>query len=203
MHSTTGLYNLLVVLGVLCVSLSSCAQQAAPPPVAPAAEGTPVHEYVLGAEDVVEVLVWKNPDLSKTVTVRPDGKISLPLIGDVQAAGLTAAQLSEQIGEQLTPYYKEPALVSVIVQEVNSYAVYILGEVRNPGKYVVKSGTTFIQAITLAGGFTEFASTNKITLLRRNDTNTKDIPMGIRYRDVVAGHQNNLILKPNDNIIVP
>jgi polysaccharide export outer membrane protein len=158
---------------------------------------------VLGAADVVEVLVWKNPDLSKTVTVRPDGKISLPLIGDVQAAGLTAAQLSEKIGEQLTPYYKEPTPVSVVVQEVNSYAVYILGEVRNPGKYVVKSGTTFIQAIALAGGFTEFASTNKITLLRRNDTNTKDIPMGIRYRDVVSGHQNNIVLKPNDNIIVP
>jgi polysaccharide export outer membrane protein len=203
MHNTTGLYHLLVVLGVLCVSLSSCAQQTAPPPVAPAIEGAPAHEYVLGAADVVEVLVWKNPDLSKTVTVRPDGKISLPLIGDVQAAGLTAAQLSEKIGEQLAPYYKEPTPVSVVVQEVNSYAVYILGEVRNPGKYVVKSGTTFIQAIALAGGFTEFASTNKITLLRRNDTNTKDIPMGIRYRDVVSGHQNNIVLKPNDNIIVP
>jgi polysaccharide export outer membrane protein len=203
MHNTIGLYHLLVVLGVLCVSLSSCAQQASPPPTAPAVEGAQAHEYVLGAADVVEVLVWKNPDLSKVVTVRPDGKISLPLIGDVPAAGLTAAQLSEKIAEQLTPYYKEPAPVSVVVQEVNSYAVYVLGEVRTPGKYVVKSGTTFIQAITLAGGFTEFASTNKITLLRRNDTNTKDTPMGIRYRDVVAGYQDNIVLKPNDSIIVP
>jgi polysaccharide export outer membrane protein len=150
----------------------------------------------------VEVQVWKNPDLSRTVTVRPDGKISLPLIGDVQAAGQTAAQLTEAVTEKLKTYYKEPAQVTVIVTQVNSYAIYILGEVRGQGKHVVRSGTTFLQAISLAGGFTPFASTSKITL-RRRGADGKESAILIRYKDVLAGRQANLVLKPGDTIIVP
>jgi polysaccharide export outer membrane protein len=159
-------------------------------------------DYLIGPEDVVEVMVWKNPDLSRVVTVRPDGKISLPLIGDVQAAGRTAPQLTAGITEQLKPYYKEPPQVSIIVQQVNSYAIYFLGQVAAPGKYVVKTGTTFLQAVALAGGFTEFASTNKI-VLRRRVNGGKEAAIGIRYKDVISGKQKNIVLKPGDTIIVP
>src|ERR671931_269858 len=152
-------------------------------------------DYIIGSEDSVEVQVWKNPDLSRTVTVRPDGKISLPLIGDVPAAGQTAAQLTEAVTEKLKTYYKEPAQVTVIVTQVNSYAIYVLGEVKGQGKHVVRSGTTFLQAISLAGGFTPFASKNKITL-RRRGSDSKESAIPIRYRDVLTGRQANLHLKP-------
>ena len=165
-------------------------------------EGIP-STYQIGAEDVLEVQVWKNPDLSRVVTVRPDGKISLPLIGDIQAAGLTATQLKEVVTEKLKAYYKEPPEVSVLVQQVNSYAIYILGEVSSPGKYVVKSGTTFLQAITLAGGFTPFASTSNITLLRKGKEG-KETAVRINYKDILAGKlEYNILLKPGDTIIVP
>jgi len=159
-------------------------------------------DYTLGAEDSVEVQVWKNPDLSRTVTVRPDGKISLPLIGDVQAAGLTATQLTEAVTEKLKEYYKEPAQVTVIVHQINSYAIYVIGEMRGAGKHVVRSGTTFLQAVSLAGGFTPFASKNRITLRRRGNDGT-EIVTPIRYKDVLAGTQANVVLKPGDIIIVP
>jgi len=159
-------------------------------------------DYVIGSEDSVEVQVWKNPDLSRTVTVRPDGKISLPLIGDVPAAGQTAAQLTEAVTEKLKTYYKEPAQVTVIVSQVNSYAIYVLGEVHTQGKHLVRSGTTFLQAVSLAGGFTPFASTSKIALRRRGSAG-KETSMSIRYKDVLAGYQANLVLKPGDTIIVP
>jgi len=159
-------------------------------------------DYIIGSEDSVEVQVWKNPDLSRTVTVRPDGKISLPLIGDVQAAGQSAAQLTEAVTEKLKTYYKDPAQVTIIVTQVNSYAIYVLGEVKSQGKQVVRSGTTFLQAISLAGGFTPFASKNRITL-RRRGSDGKESAISIRYKDVMAGQQANLILKPGDTIIVP
>ena len=180
-----------------------------PPPIGPLLTVTPAEEeelssldYSIGSEDAVEVQVWKNPDLSKTVTVRPDGKISLPLIGDVPAAGQTAAQLAETVTEKLKTYYREPAQVTVIVAQINSYAIYLLGEVRLQGKYVVKSGTTILQAISLAGGLTPFASPNKMTLRRRGPEGKESILL-IRYEDVLAGHQANFILKPGDTIIVP
>src|SRR5919205_2846434 len=108
---------------LLLLLLSSCSAPVAPSlTAAPSGEGLPAQDYIIGSEDTVEVQVWKNPDLSRTVTVRPDGKISLPLIGDVQAAGQSAAQLTEAVTEKLKTYYKEPAQVTVIVTQVNSYA---------------------------------------------------------------------------------
>jgi polysaccharide export outer membrane protein len=182
--------------------LVSCAEHAGQLPLLAEEEKVGEQEYLIGPEDVVEVMVWKNPDLSREVTVRPDGKLSLPLIGDVQAAGITVPQLTEQIAEKLKGYYKEPPQVSVIVRQVNSYAVYVLGAVRNPGRYVVKSGTTFLQAIALAQGFTEFAATKKI-ILRRRVAGGEEAAMPVRYQDVVAGKQQNIVLKPGDTIIVP
>ena len=163
----------------------------------------PSQDYLIGPEDALEILVWKNADLSRVVSVRPDGKFSLPLIGDVQAVGLTTAQLAEQIIEKLLVYYKERPQVSITVQQVNSYAFYILGEVRQPGRHIMKGGATLLQGITLAGGFTDFASTNKILLVRREKGDNKETRMQVRYKDIIAGKQDNIVLKPGDTIVVP
>lgn len=162
-------------------------------------------DYQIGPEDVLEVQVWKNEALSKLVTVRPDGKISLPLIGDVPAAGLTAAQLQEAITEKLTPYYKDLPAVSVIVQEVRSYVIYVLGEVQRPAQYSVKRGTTLLQAIALAGGFTPFAATDNILVLRQTTPNHNEVALSARYKDIVSRQhpESNILLKPGDTIIIP
>jgi polysaccharide export outer membrane protein len=189
---------LLMVLGGYLVA---CTRQNVQLPAL--AEETDISpDYRLGPEDVVEVLVWKNPDLTREVTVRPDGKISLPLIGDIEAAGHTIPQLKEQISEKLKPYYRDVPQVSVIIRQVNSYVIYMLGQVRGPGKYVVTAGTTFLQAIALAQGFTDFASTNKI-IVRRKMADGEEAALTMRYQDVVLGKQKNIILKPGDTIIVP
>ena len=197
-------YRILLGCSLLLPLLYACSTPSPGPSLlaTPSGEEPPSLDYIIGSEDAVEVQVWKNPDLSRTVTVRPDGKISLPLIGDVPAAGQTAAQLAEAVTEKLKIYYKEPAQVTVIITQINSYAIYLLGEVNTQGKQVVKSGTTFLQAISLAGGFTQFASSNKITLRRRGPEG-KESALLIRYKDVLAGRQANLILKPGDTIIVP
>jgi polysaccharide export outer membrane protein len=187
-------------LGV--IMLSSCAQQGPVVPTLSADISVSTDDYLIGPEDIIEVLVWKNPDLSRTVNVRPDGKISLPLIGDVQASGVSVMQLNAEISERLKKFYKEPPQVSVIVQQVNSYAIYILGEVRSPGRYLVKSGTSFLQAVTLAGGFTEFASKNRIMVRRKNNMNSEDIIL-IKYGEIVAGVQKNVMMLPGDTILVP
>jgi polysaccharide export outer membrane protein len=191
-----------VSCSLLVPLLYACSAQVAPSPTAMSSQEEAPQDYVIGPEDSVEVQVWKNPDLSRTVTVRPDGKISLPLIGDMPAAGLTATQLTEAVTEKLKTYYKEPAQVTVIVSQVNSYVIYVLGEVRLQGKQAVRSGTTFLQSIALAGGFTPFATTSKITL-RRRDSTGKETVIPVRYKDVLDGQQANLVLKPGDTIIVP
>jgi polysaccharide biosynthesis/export protein len=161
-------------------------------------------DYEIGPEDVLEVLVWKNDALSKVVTVRPDGKISLPLIGDVQASGLTASQVTEIITGKLVEYYKEPPSVSLIVQQANSYVIYVMGEVQRPAQYQVKRGTTFLQAIALAGGFTPFASTNNMFVLRKANDNSQQVAIPVRYKDILSGKnlENNILLKPRDTIII-
>ena len=162
-------------------------------------------DYQIGPEDILEVQVWKNEALSKVVAVRPDGKISLPLTGDVPAAGLTAAQMQEVITEKLTPYHKELPSVSVIVQEVRSYVIYILGEVHRPAQYTVKRGTTLLQAIALAGGFTPFAATNNIMVLRQTMNDHNEMALNVRYKDIVSRQhpESNILLIPGDTIIIP
>ncbi|GIX49608.1 MAG: GumB protein [Candidatus Tectimicrobiota bacterium] len=198
---TKGRYGIVAVCAAVLGLLAACGQPHVQLPPLPEQTAVVSEEYRIGPEDVVEVTVWKNPDLSRVVTVRPDGKISLPLIGDVAAAGKTAPQLAQEITELLKAYYKEPPQVSVVLQQVNSYAIYVIGEVRNPGKHVVKTGTTFLQAVALAGGFTEFASTNHI-VLRRRIAKDQEAAMILRYRDVVAGVQDNIVLMPGDTLIV-
>ncbi|MEQ1794620.1 MAG: polysaccharide biosynthesis/export family protein [Nitrospira sp.] len=161
-------------------------------------------DYILGPEDVLEITVWRNVDLSKTVTVRPDGKISLPLIGDVSAVGKTTVQLADEISGKLKEYKENPQ-VTILVKEVNSYAIYVLGEVAHPGKFPLKSKTTLLQAVTVAGGFTPTAARNKIVVFRFAKDGTSQIKIKASYDDIVLreGSNQNIELKPGDQIVVP
>ena len=160
-------------------------------------------DYFLGPEDVLEITVWKNADLSKQVTVRPDGRISLPLIGDITAVGKTAAQLSSDISAKLKEYKENPS-VSILVKEVNSYVIYVLGEVLKPGKYPLKSKTTLLQAITIASGLTPNAARNKIVVFRFTKDGGGRIKMKASYDDIVLrdGSTQDIELKPGDQIVV-
>ena len=165
------------------------------------------NEFLLGPEDVLEVIVWRNQDLSRQVVIRPDGMISMPLIGDVQANGLTANQLAARIAERLKEFKENPS-VSVSVKEVNSYNIYVLGEVAKPGKYQLKSHTSVLQAIAMAGGFTLFASKNKLQVVRNSangDGQPHEIRIRLRYDDLLAGtgEPGNFILKSGDTVVVP
>lgn len=161
-------------------------------------------DYIIGPEDVLEITVWRNADLSKAVAVRPDGRISLPLMGDVGAAGRTVAQLAEAIAEKLKDFKENPQ-VSIVVKEVNSYAIYVLGEVSKPGKYPLKSKTTLLQAITLASGFTPAAARNKIVVFRFGEQGGKDVKIKASYDDIIMRDDSpqNVQLKPGDTIVVP
>lgn len=163
-------------------------------------------EYVIGTEDVIEISVWRNPELSKTVVVRPDGMISMPLIGDIRAAGLTPAGLRNSITDRLKEY-QETVVTSVIVQEAKSYRIFVLGEVLNPGTYLMTRKTTIVQAIALAGGFNQFASKNRIILIREmHGRSAKPEKISVRFDEIIDVRDKgdkNLILKPGDTIFVP
>ena len=160
-------------------------------------------DYLLGPEDVLDITVWRSTDLSKVVTVRPDGKISLPLIGDVPAMGKTASQLAAEISAKLKEYKENPQ-VSIVVKEVNSYAIYVLGEVTKPGKYPLKIKTTLLQAITLAEGLTQTAARNKIVVFRFGKDG-QQIKIKASYDDIVLrdGTVQNIELRRGDQIVVP
>ena len=167
-------------------------------------------DFFLGPEDVLKVTVWKSPDLSGEVTIRPDGTITLPLIGDVPAAGQTANALAKRVSERLTEYVSSP-IVTVQVKEANSYFIYVLGEVVKPGKYQLKSYANVMQGIALAGGFAPFANKNKIKVLRNVSTGAEgheekhQIEIPLRYDDVLKGTAvpGNFILLSGDVIVVP
>ncbi|MBS0168607.1 MAG: polysaccharide biosynthesis/export family protein [Nitrospira sp.] len=167
-------------------------------------------DFTLGPEDVLKVTVWKSPDLSGELPIRPDGTITIPLIGDMPAAGLTANVLAKRIAERLTEYISSP-VVTVQVKEVNSYFIYVLGEVVKPGKYSLKSYTNVMQGISMAGGFAPFASKNKIKVLRHVSTGSEgheakhQIEIPVRYDDILKGTAvpGNFILLSGDVIVVP
>jgi len=156
--------------------------------------------YVIGPEDVLYIHVWKEDALSRTVPVRMDGNISLPLIRDIKAAGLTPLQLEEAITERLKGFYENPN-VSVTVMETNSFKVYISGEVRRQGVYRLQEETTILQIIPMAGGFTEWAKENKILIIRKE--NGEERRMTVNYKKAMEGDPgSNVILKPGDTIVV-
>lgn len=155
--------------------------------------------YVIGAEDVIMVRVWREPELSGQYMVRPDGKISIPLVNEIQAAGLTPERLSAAVVEGLTKYMTRPE-VTVSVMTVNSRKYYIQGEVQRPGAYPLVVPTTVLEALVNAGGFKEFANSKKITVLRHGSERHK-----FNYKEVTHGKhvEQNIVLQPGDQIIVP
>ena len=145
----------------------------------PASTASGEAEYRLGAEDVIEVFVWKEPDLSTTVIVRPDGRISLPLANELVASGKTAAELQEEITARLSKYAIQP-VVNVMVKQVNSLKISVLGEVRRPDVYRIKNRVTVLDAIAMAGGFTDLARPNKVIILRNTSGGPQRIKVNIK-----------------------
>lgn len=160
-------------------------------------------EYVIGTEDVLAINVWKEPDVSRTVPVRPDGKISLPLIGEIQAAGKTAKQLQSELSAGLQAYVASPE-VTVIVQEVRSQKINVVGEVNKPGTFVLTKPMTVLDGLAQAGGFREFAKVSKIYVLRVNPDGTQT-RFPFNYKKVIKGRDaaQNIQLESHDTIVVP
>ena len=214
---TRRLAALLLSLPVLCAVLSSsmCAQTAAggassspktasASPEADASAAKPHDDsFVIGNDDVLAINVWKEPDISRSIPVRSDGKISLPLVGEVQAAGLTPLKLEKDIASKLKNYISEPE-VTVMVQQVNSQKFNILGQVARPGTYVIANSPTVLDAIALAGGFRDFAKQKSIYVLRQGGGGA-DSRIPFNYKDVSHGKNmsQNIKLQPGDTIIVP
>ena len=158
-------------------------------------------EYKIGAQDVLQIDVWKEPEISRTIPVRPDGKISLPLLNDVQAAGLTSMQLAGAIRDGLTKYLTSPQ-VTVTVKEINSRRVYLTGEVTRGGALPLLPNMTVLQALS-SGGFTQFAKLKSIYVLRVE--NGQQVKYPFNYKEVIKGHkpEDNIQLRPGDIIVVP
>jgi polysaccharide export outer membrane protein len=158
--------------------------------------------YVIGPQDVLDINVWKEPDMTRVVPVRPDGKISLPLINDVQAAGVTPQQLAADITTKLKKFLTEPQ-VTVIVSAINSQRVFVIGEVIHAGAFQLVPGTTVLQALANAGGFTTFANVKKIHVMRV--VNGKHVELPFNYREVLNGdnQDQNIKLEPGDTVVVP
>jgi polysaccharide export outer membrane protein len=171
-------------------------QQPAPQPAESA--------YVIGPEDVLDVAVWGNTDVSRTIPVRPDGRISLPLLNDVQAGGLTPMQLGVAIAAALERYIADP-MVSVIVREVHSFKVTVIGEVKTPGRYELHSRTTVLDVLALAGGFSQYAARSRITILRRQGDAVRELPYDFEKitRAGSRAGQDNICVQPGDIIVVP
>ena len=159
-------------------------------------------EYTIGADDVLSIVFWRDKELTADVTVRPDGKVSLPLLNDVQASGLTPAQLKDRIVEESKKYVEDPN-VTVVVKEIKSRKVFITGEVRKPGPYLLTGATTVLQMISIAGGLADYARPDKISIVRVE--NGKPVSFKFNYKEVIEGKKltQNIELKPGDTIIVP
>lgn len=159
--------------------------------------------YRVGPGDVLKINVWKNEHLSQELSVRPDGAITLPLLGDVQVVGKTLEQVDAAIAAQGARYFTEPLSVTTQVIEIKSYKIYVLGEVQKPGEYSPATQVTVLQALSLGGGFTRFASTDEIVVIRRDDKGARRIPFA--YSEVVkrGALEENLLLKSGDTVVVP
>jgi polysaccharide export outer membrane protein len=160
-------------------------------------------DYLIGAEDVLSINVWREPDISRPVTVRLDGAISLPLVGEVTASGKTPLQLEREITQKLRAYISDPE-VAVMVQEMRSKRFNVLGQVVRPGSYLLGNSITVLDAIALAGGFRDFAKEKAIYVLRKNPDGT-ETRLPFNYKDVIKGRnvEQNIKLEPRDSLVVP
>jgi len=208
-----------VLAGVLAVLNSSsgvlaASQQPVPPatatsvPPAPASVVTPAaaavvpSNYTIGPDDILSVVFWRDKEMSADVVVRPDGRVTLPLVSDVMAAGLTPEQLRDRIREEAAKYVEDPN-VTVVVKQINSRKVFISGMVGRPGAYALSGAITVLQMLTMAGGVNEFADDSKIIIMRSE--NGKQRALKFNLKDVKKGKnlQQNIELKPGDTIVVP
>lgn len=190
------------VAGLLVISgLTAAAPAGAQAPrTDDANRSVPPETYRIGPEDMLQISVWKNETMSHAVPVRPDGKISLPLLNDVQAGGFTALELRDILTKKMAEYMPNPE-VSVIVTDVRSYKVSVVGEVARPGRYDLKTWTTVLDVLAMAGGFTQFASRSRIVILQPDGKGMKRIPFN--YNKVVGGEQENFYVRNGDIIMVP
>ena len=156
--------------------------------------------YRLGLEDVIEVDVWRNPELKQEHTVRPDGRIAFRLVGEVQVEGMTIPELRVQLTKMYRDYVPA-AEVSVILQEINSFKVYVLGRIEKPGEYRVASGITMLKVLAMAGPFSAYANSKEIKVFRRRDG--RDTILTFNYRELVRGNTGDLELEPGDRVVVP
>jgi polysaccharide export outer membrane protein len=184
-------------------ALQADASAAPPAPSSTAARDARDPHYVIGNDDVLAVNVWKEPDLTQSLTVRSDGNISMPLIGEVHATGRTPLQLQQEITEKLRTYITEPE-VTVMVTQMNSLKFNILGRVMKPGSYSLSAATTVLDAIALAGGFQDFAKQKSMYILRPGASGS-DTRIAFNYKSVIRGEhpEQNIRLEPNDTIVVP
>lgn len=155
--------------------------------------------YRVGPEDVIEVFVWKEPELSTTVTVRPDGRITLPLAGEIEAAGKSSSELQQEIATSLKRYLAQP-VVTVMVKAVNSPQISVIGEIRKPGRYRIAQRATVLDAIALGGGFTEYARPQSVVVLRRTPSGVRRIPVDVRA--LLRNGNTPLALEPGDTVYV-
>lgn len=210
MRDMLTLLSMVAALAVAAVAQDASAKKPENKPTTPAVS-TPAAaakaavddpDYVIGPEDSLAINVWKESELSHQVQVRPDGKVSLPLLNDIQATGLTPQQLAASITEKLKKFISDPQ-VTVIVTTIVSRRIYILGEVSHPGMFPLLHGMTVLQALSGAGSFSQFADTRKIYILRSE--NGKQAKYMFNYREVIKGRipEQNIELKPGDTIVVP
>jgi polysaccharide export outer membrane protein len=209
------LFVILAVVAAASVSAQSGTTQAPRPAAPPAAAGAkppadqplpegiiPPPDYVIGAEDVLEVIVWREKDLSAEVMVRPDGLVSLPLLNDVQAGGLTPEQFRLRVTTAVGKFVEAPS-VTVIVKTINSRKVFVMGEVVKPGTYPLTAPTTVLQLLGAAGGPTAFADSKDISIVRTIGEKTVRLPFN--YKEVARGRkmEQNVMLRPGDTVIIP
>jgi polysaccharide biosynthesis/export protein len=210
----------LVIVPALTMALVSAAAQEAPKPSPSATPTEPVSKpmqqatvpnnsladskaYVIGENDILDIDVWKEKEISRTIPVRPDGKISLPLIGEIQASGMTPLQLQDDIAHRLKAFLANPE-VTVIVTDPRSHHFNIMGQVAKPGAYALSESMTVLDAISVAGGFRDFAKETKIYVLRTMPGGSQ-VRLPFNYKDAIKGKkpENNVLLKPGDTIVVP
>jgi polysaccharide export outer membrane protein len=189
-----------MLLGCVVLTAPSVSSQETPKPAGNHA--IEAGDYQIGPEDRLQIAVWNNEALSATVVVRPDGRISLPLLNDVQAAGLTPMALREVLAKRLVDYMPAPE-VSVIVVETKSFKVSIIGEVPRPGRHELGSRTTVLDVLAMSGGLTQFASRSRIFILRNNGSSVKRVPFNYNRAVSADGEQENIPLLPGDIVVVP
>lgn len=206
-HDQTRIVVVAAACVLVCVLAAPAAAQEPVPSPSASADGAPAgvplpRGYVIGAEDVLSIVFWRDQELSAEVVVRPDGKISLPLLKDIQAAGYTPEELTAVIVKAASRFISRPT-AAVMVKAIHSRKVYIVGEVVKPGTFELPGEMTVLQLIAMAGGLADFAKASQIVVVRSE--NGREIRLPFNYKDVIKGKnpEQNLVLRPGDTVIVP